>query len=140
MQKRTESLIYSAGGLVAAFVILLLLNFVLGAVRGRIDFTQGKLHTLSEGTYAVLEKLQSPVRVRLYFSQGESGVPLPMKAYGRRVEDLLGEFHSASRGKVLVEKLDPQPDSEAEDSATLEGIEAQVMPAGERFFLGLSVS
>ena len=140
MQKRTESLIYSAGGLVAAFVILLLLNFVLGAVRGRIDFTQGKLHTLSEGTHAVLEKLQSPVRVRLYFSQGESGVPLPMKAYGRRVEDLLGEFRSASRGKVLIEKLDPQPDSEAEDSATLEGIEAQVMPAGERFYLGLSVS
>jgi ABC-type uncharacterized transport system involved in gliding motility auxiliary subunit len=140
MQKRTESLIYSAGGLVAAFVILLLLNFVLGAVRGRIDFTQGKLHTLSEGTYAVLEKLQSPVRVRLYFSQSESGVPLPMKAYGRRVEDLLGEFRSASRGKVLVEKLDPQPDSDAEDSATLEGVEAQVMPAGERFYLGLSVS
>ena len=140
MQKRTESLIYSAGGLVAAFIILLLLNFVLGAARGRIDFTQGKLHTLSDGTYAVLEKLQSPVRVRLYFSQGESGVPLPMKAYGRRVEDLLGEFRSASRGKVLVEKLDPQPDSDAEDSATLEGIEAQVMPAGERFYLGLSVS
>ena len=140
MQKRTESLIYSAGGLVAAFVILLLLNFVLGAVRGRIDFTQGKLHTLSDGTYAVLEKLQSPVRVRLYFSQAEAGVPLPMKAYGRRVEDLLGEFRSASRGKVLVEKLDPQPDSDAEDSATLEGIEAQVMPAGERFYLGLSVS
>ena len=140
MQKRTESLIYSAGGLVAAFVILLLVNFVLGAVRGRIDFTQGKLHTLSEGTHAVLEKLQSPVRVRLYFSQAESGVSLPMKAYGRRVEDLLGEFRSASRGKVLVEKLDPQPDSDAEDSATLEGIEAQVMPAGERFYLGLSVS
>ena len=140
MQKRTESLIYSAGGLVAAFLILLLLNFVLGAVRARIDFTQGKLHTLSEGTHAVLEKLKSPVKIRLYFTQGETGVPLPIKAYGRRVEDLLAEFRQAGRGNVLVEKLDPQPDSDAEDSATLEGIEAQVMPAGERFFLGLSVS
>ena len=140
MQKRTESLIYSAGGLVAAFLILLLLNFVLGAVRARIDFTQGKLHTLSEGTYAVLEKLQFPVKIRLYFTQGDSGVPLPIKAYGRRVEDLLAEFRRAGRGNVLIEKLDPQPDSDAEDSATLEGIEAQVMPAGERFYLGLSVS
>ena len=140
MQKRTESLIYSAGGLVAAFIILLLLNFVLGAARARIDFTQGKLHTLSEGTHAVLEKLQSPVKLRLYFTQGETGVPLPIKAYGRRVEDLLAEFRQAGRGKVLIEKLDPQPDSDAEDSATLEGIEAQVMPAGERFYLGLSVS
>ena len=140
MQKRTESLIYSAGGLVAAFLILLLLNFILGASRARIDFTQGKLHTLSEGTHAVLEKLKSPVKLRLYFTQGETGVPLPIKAYGRRVEDLLAEFRQAGRGNVLVEKLDPQPDSDAEDSATLEGIEAQVMPAGERFYLGLSVS
>ena len=140
MQKKTENLIYSAGGLVAAFLILLLLNFVLGAVRTRVDFTQGRLHTLSEGTYAVLEKLQSPVKIRLYFTQGDSGVPLPIKAYGRRVEDLLAEFRQAGRGKVLIEKLDPQPDSDAEDSATLEGIEAQVMPAGERFYLGLSVS
>ena len=119
MQKRTESLIYSAGGLVAAFLILLLLNFVLGASRARIDFTQGKLHTLSEGTHAVLEKLKSPVKIRLYFTQSETGAPLPIKAYGRRVEDLLAEFRQAGRGNVLVEKLDPQPDSDAEDAATL---------------------
>src|SRR5437870_6655400 len=138
MHKKTESLLYSAGGLVAAALILVLLNFVLGAVRGRIDLTQGKLYTLSEGTRAVLGKLESPVKIRLYFSQSE--VPLPIKAYGRRVEDLLAEFRQAGRGKIIVEKLDPQPDSDAEDSATLEGVEAQVMPSGDRFYLGLSVS
>src|SRR5438445_7779499 len=140
MRKKTESLLYSAGGLVAAFVILVLLNLVLGAARGRIDLTQGKLFTLSEGTRAVLAKLESPVKIRFYFTQGDAGVPLPIKAYGRRVEDLLAEFRQAGRGKVLVEKLDPQPDSDAEDSATLEGIEAQVTPAGEKFYLGASVS
>jgi ABC-type uncharacterized transport system involved in gliding motility auxiliary subunit len=140
MQKKTENLLYSGGGLVAAFVILVLANLVLGAARGRIDLTQGKLFTLSEGTRAVLAKLESPVRIRLYFTQGETGAPLPIKAYGRRVEDLLAEFRQAGRGKVLVEKFDPQPDSDAEDSATLEGIEAQVTPAGEKFYLGASVS
>ena len=138
MHRKTESLLYSAGGLVAALIILVLLNLVLGAARGRIDLTQGKLYTLSEGTRAVLGKLESPVKIRLYFSQ--SDVPLPMKAYGRRVEDLLAEFRQAGRGKVLVEKLDPQPDSDAEDSATLEGVEAQVTPSGDRFYLGASIS
>src|SRR5260370_38791072 len=138
MHKKTENLLYSAGGLVAAALILVLLNFVLGAVRGRIDLTQGKLYTLSEGTRAVLGKLESPARIRLYFSQNE--IPLPIKAYGRRVEDLLAEFRQAGRGKVLVEKLDPQPDSDAEDSATLEGIEAQVTPTGEKFYLGAAVT
>src|SRR5882724_750110 len=138
MHKKTESLLYSAGGLVAALIILILLNLVLGAVRGRIDLTQGKLYTLSEGTRAVLGKLESPVKIRLYFSQ--SDIPLPIKAYGRRVEDLLAEFRQAGRGKVTVEKLDPQPDSDAEDSATLEGVEAQVTPSGDRFYLGASIS
>src|SRR5712692_9605362 len=140
MRKKTENLLYSGGGLVAAFVILILINLVLGAARGRIDLTQGKLFTLSEGTRAVLAKLESPVKIRLYFTQGDAGAPLPIKAYGRRVEDLLAEFRQAGRGKVLVEKLDPQPDSDAEDSATLEGIEAQVTPAGEKFYLGAAVS
>src|SRR3989442_1369300 len=138
MRKKTESLLYSAGGLVAALIILVLLNLVLGAVRGRIDLTQGKLYTLSEGTRAILGKLESPVKIRLYFSQSE--VPLPIKAYGRRVEDLLAEFRQAGRGKVTVEKLDPQPDSDAEDSATLEGVEAQVTPSGDKFYLGASIS
>src|SRR6266851_9383767 len=138
MHKKTENLLYSAGGLVAAALILVLLNFVLGAARGRIDLTQGKLYTLSEGTRAVLGKLESPVKIRLYFSQ--SDVPLPIKAYGRRVEDLLAEFRQAGRGKVTVEKLDPQPDSDAEDSATLEGVEAQVTPSGDKFYLGASIS
>src|SRR6266576_1476952 len=138
MHKKTENLLYSAGGLVAAALILVLLNFVLGAVRGRIDLTQGKLYTLSEGTRAVLGKLESQVKIRLYFSQNE--IPLPIKAYGRRVEDLLAEFTQAGRGKVTVEKLDPQPDSDAEDSATLEGVEAQVTPSGDKFYLGASIS
>src|SRR5713101_8344188 len=138
MHKKTESLLYSAGGLVAALIILVLLNLVLGAARGRIDLTQGKLYTLSEGTRAVLGKLESPVKIRLYFSQ--SDVPLPIKAYGRRVEDLLAEFRQAGGGKVTVEKLDPQPDSDAEDSATLEGVEAQVTPSGDKFYLGASIS
>ena len=120
MHKKTESLLYSGGGLVAAALILVLLNFVLGAARGRIDLTQGALYTLSEGSRAVLGKLESPVKIRLYFSQ--SDIPLPIKAYGRRVEDLLTEFRQAGRGKVTVEKFDPQPDSDAEDSATLEGV------------------
>jgi ABC-type uncharacterized transport system involved in gliding motility auxiliary subunit len=139
VDKRTENFLYSSGGLAAAFVIVVLLNLVLGAPRARIDLTQGKLYTLSEGTRSVLGKLEAPVKIRLYFSQGAE-VPLPIKAYGRRVEDMLAELRQAGRGKVLVEKLDPEPDSEAEDSATLEGVEAQTSGTGDKFYLGASIS
>ena len=138
--KKYETFLYSAGGLVALFVILLLVNFVVGVVPVRIDLTQGKLYTLSDGTREILRKLEAPVKLRLYFSQGDASVPLAIKAYGRHVEDLLAEYRRASGGKVQVEKLDPQPDSDAEDAATLEGVEAQVAPTGDKFYLGLSVS
>jgi ABC-type uncharacterized transport system involved in gliding motility auxiliary subunit len=140
MQKKTENLLYSAGGLAAVFVILVLLNLVLGAARVRFDFTQGKLYTLSQGTRSVLDGLKSPVKIRLYFTQSDNNVPLPIKAYGRRVEDLLNQIKQAAHGNVVVEKLDPEPDSEAEDSAALDGIEAQLMPSGDKFYLGASVS
>jgi len=139
VDKKTRNFLYSSGGLVAVFAIVVLLNLVLGAPRARVDLTQGRLYTLSEGTRSVLGKLEAPVKIRLYFSQGAE-VPLPIKAYGRRVEDMLAEFRQAGRGKVLVEKLDPEPDSEAEDSAALEGVEAQVAGPGDKFYLGASVS
>jgi ABC-type uncharacterized transport system involved in gliding motility auxiliary subunit len=139
VDKKTKNFLYSGGGLLAVFAIVVLLNLVLGAPRARVDLTQGRLYTLSEGTRSVLGKLEAPVKIRLYFSQGAE-VPLPIKAYGRRVEDMLAEFRQVGRGKVLVEKLDPEPDSEAEDSAALEGVEAQVAGPGDKFYLGASVS
>src|SRR5262252_3454529 len=138
MNKKTQNFLYSTGGLIAVLLVVLLVNFVLGAARGRVDLTEGKLYTLSPGTRSVLGKLEAPVKIRLYFTQGAE-VPLPIKAYGRRVEDMLAEFRQAGHGKVLVEKFDPQPDSEAEDSATLEGVEAQTTGNGDKFYLGIGL-
>lgn len=138
--KKNETLWYSAGGVIAVAAILILANFVLGAFKTRLDLTDGKLYTLSEGTRQILSKLDQPVRIRFYYSQGDANVPLPIKGFASRVEDLLGEFRQAGRGKVIIEKLDPRPDSEAEDSAGIDGVEAQQLPNGERFYLGLSVS
>ena len=138
--KKNESVWYSAGGVLAVFLIIVLANFVLSSINSRLDLTEGKVYTLSEGTRQVLAKLEAPVKIRFYFSQGDATVPLPIKGYGRRVEDLLAEFRAAGKGKVIIEKLDPQPDSDAEDSAGLDGVEAQTLNNGDRFYLGLSVS
>ncbi|MBI4292874.1 MAG: GldG family protein, partial [Betaproteobacteria bacterium] len=139
MLKKYESYLYSSAGVIAAFFILVLANFVLGAFSARVDLTQGGIYTLSEGTRGVLAKLESPVKIRLYFTQS-ADIPLGVKAFGRRVEDLLAEFRKASGGKITIEKFDPQPDSDAEDSAALDGVEAQVLPTGDRFYLGLAIS
>jgi ABC-type uncharacterized transport system involved in gliding motility auxiliary subunit len=141
MQKKPlETLLYSAGGVIALAVILIAANFLLGAFNARVDLTEGDVYTLSPGTKAILSKLEAPVKIRLYYSQGSNTVPVGLKTFAKRVEDLLVEYRAASDGKVVIEKFNPEPDSDAEDSASLDGIDGQVTDAGEKFYLGLSVS
>src|SRR5687767_3745681 len=137
--KKHENLIYSAIGLVALFLILIAVNFLVARVPTRVDLTEGNLYTLSDGTRRILRSLESPVKVRLYMSQGES-VPVPLRGFAQRVEDLVREFKNAAGDKVVIERLDPKPDSEIEDSAQLDGIEPQQLASGEQFYLGIAVS
>ncbi|MGQ0751507.1 MAG: Gldg family protein [Betaproteobacteria bacterium] len=141
MQKKgLETLLYSAGGVIALAAILIAVNFLLGAFNARVDLTQGNVYTLSPGTRAILSRLEAPVKIRLYYSQGSNAVPVGLKTFAKRVEDLLSEYRAASGGKVMVEKFNPEPDSDAEDSASLDGIDGQMTNTGDKFYLGLSVS
>jgi ABC-type uncharacterized transport system involved in gliding motility auxiliary subunit len=139
MMKKHENLIYSAIGLVALFLILIAVNFLITRVPARLDLTDGNLYTLSDGTRRILRGLEAPVKVRLYMSQGES-VPVPLRGFAQRVEDLVREFKNAAGDKVVIERLDPKPDSDIEDAAQLDGIEPQQLFTGEQFYLGIAVS
>src|SRR5688572_13364860 len=138
-KKHLETLLYSAGGVAAFVVILIALNYLLGAFNARVDLTQGNVYTLSDGTKAILSKLEAPVKIRFYYSQSSSSVPVGLKTFAKRVEDLLREYERAGNGKDVIEKLNPAPDSDAEDSAALDGIEGQLTNTQEKFYLGLAV-
>jgi ABC-type uncharacterized transport system involved in gliding motility auxiliary subunit len=141
--KSIETYLFSAVGVLAMLALLAGLNVILGAMKVRVDVTAEKAHTLSAGTRAILEKLDTPVKARFYFSQMENATPqsVALANYARQVEDVLDALRQASNGKLIVEKYNPQPDSDAEDSAKLDGIEGQPMPPyGEAFYLGLAFS
>ena len=70
-------------------------------------------------------------------------MPVPLRTYAQEVEDLLSEYQQAGHGKIQVVKLDPKPDSDAEDSARLDGVQGQTAAAnltGDKIYLGLAVS
>jgi ABC-type uncharacterized transport system involved in gliding motility, auxiliary component len=143
MQKKNlETLLYSTVGVVVMAAILIAVNIITGAFRERVDLTKEKAFTLSAGTKAILGQLDTPVKVRFYCTQSDTATPYSvlLKSYAKKVEDLLAEYKQASHGKLVIEKYDPQPDSDAEDSARLDGVEEQALPGGEKFYLGLAVS
>src|SRR5436309_1889686 len=138
--KKLEAVLYSAAGIAATLVIVIVINFIVSSMRIRVDLTAEKIHTLSDGTKAILKKIDGPVEIRFYVSQGEN-VDVMVKTFAQRVEDLLSEYRRLAHGKIELKKLDPQPDSEAEESAKLDGIEPQGSPmSGEQYYLGLAVS
>ena len=142
MQKKSfQTILYSTVGVLAMLGILILFNFIAGAARTRLDLTQEKAFTLSAGTKAILKKLDTPVTIRFYCTQSESATPetVFLKGYARKVEDLLTEYRQVAGSKVKIEKYDPQPDSDAEDSARLDGIEPQSLAGADRIYLGLAV-
>jgi len=138
--KNAETLMYSAGGIIALALILIAGNFIFSAINARMDLTEGSVYTLSDGTRSILSKLEAPVKIRFYYTQGSAAVPPGLKTFAGRVEDLLSEYKAAGKGKVIIEKFNPQPDSDAEESAALDNVEGQMTNTGEKFYLGLSVS
>ena len=139
-QKRNETLIYSSVGLVATFLIVVALNFIFSLTNARMDLTDEKLYTLSEGTKEILSELDTPIEIRLYATQDDKVMPPALKVYARRVESLLREYAQLSNGNIKIHKLNPEPDSDAEDSARLDGVQGQPINLGEAVYLGVAIS
>jgi ABC-type uncharacterized transport system involved in gliding motility auxiliary subunit len=140
--KITHPVTRAAFGVAALVTIALLANWLVKLTplgnRGA-DFTENKVHTLSDGTRAILTELDTPVVIRYYVSRTTDYMPEELKLHMRRVDDMLKEYASISKGKLRIENLDPEPDTDAEDSANLDGINGQRMN-DQNLFFGLAVS
>ena len=110
-------------------------NFFIDA---RLDLTQSRQYTLSQGTRAIIAKLPEPVTLRFYFSRESSADYPATAAYARRVRDLLGHYAAISRGKIVLEDIDPQPFTPEEDRANEAGLRAApVANGGGAVYFGL---
>ena len=143
MQKKSlETILYSSAGIVVMLVLVIAVNVITGAKPVRADLTQEKAYTLSAVTRAILQKLDTPVKIRFYCTQSDTATPetVYLKDYARQVGDLLQEYQQVAGKNLVIQKFDPQPDSDAEDSARLDGLEPQQLPGEDEFYLGLSIS
>jgi ABC-type uncharacterized transport system involved in gliding motility auxiliary subunit len=104
----------------------------------RIDLTRDHLYTLAPGTLDILDHLEEPLELTLYFSDRAShGLP-QMRAYHQRVVNLLDEVVRHSHGRVHLRQVDPLPYSEDEDRATAAGLTSAPGNTGEAIFFGLA--
>ncbi len=140
--KPTYPVVRASFGVAALVAIVVLANWLISLTpagnRGH-DFTENKNHTLSEGTKSILKELDTQVVIRYYASRNTDYMPEQLKLHMRRVDDLLKEYATLSGGKLRIDNLDPEPDTDAEDNANLDGINGQRID-DQNLYFGLAVS
>lgn len=126
-------------GILAVLLLLLSINVLMAStLRGaRLDLTENQLYTLSDGTAKVLEKVEEPVTLRLFYSEDQAEGFAHISAYERRVEELLLEYVQHGGGKLTLEVLDPEPFSETEDRAVQYGLQGVPIGNGDLLYFGL---
>lgn len=142
-KRNFETYLFSIVGVVGMLVVLIALNIVFSSCNARRDCTEEHLYTLTDGTKQILKDMDTPVTIRFYYSKDVAQIPPVLKTYAERVQDLLKEYQQYGGKNIDVVKLNPTPDSDAADSANLDGVVGQPLGAfgtGDKVYLGLAVS
>lgn len=130
---------------VLAVIVLAVLLISSALLRGaRLDLTENRLYTLSEGTRQIVANLDEPITLYYFFSDRVSAdlaQGQQLRTYATRVRELLQELAGRAGGKIQLRVVDPLPFSEEEDRATAFGITpVPVGVAGENLYFGLAGS
>lgn len=109
----------------------------------KVDVTEQNLYTLSDGTKAILSKLNQPVKVKLYYAKtaalkGPDQIQY-FNNYYQFVRALLEEYASEAKGMIDLQIIDPRPFSEDEVQALRYGLQRFPITEEESFFFGLVV-
>ncbi len=109
--------------------------------KARVDITEEGLYTLSKGTKSILSKLDTPIKLKLYYSKtaankGTEG----LRAFNNHylyVQELLRQYAGHSRNNITLEVIDPRPDTPEEEDAMAYGLKKFNLTETERYFFGL---
>jgi len=109
----------------------------------KLDVTDQKIFTLSDGTKAILARLNQPIKARLYYGktaamQGSDQIRI-FNNYYEFVRALLEEYVQVSQGMVELEMIDPRPYTKEEEDALKHGLRRVPLTQEENFFFGLVV-
>lgn len=122
----------------ALFAGLVLVNYLASKLPLRGDATAGRIYTLSDGTRSLLGKIEEPVTLDFYYSRQATGLPVNYKNFAARVEEMLRQYARAAGGRIVLNVINPEPDTPEEERATAAGIRPQMIPTtGEQIYFGL---
>ncbi len=108
---------------------------------GKIDLTENRIYSLSQGTKNILDKLNEKVTIKLYYArEATKNAPDAIQRYNDYfyfVKALLEEYEAKSGNKIELEVIDPKAYSDEEQEALRYGLRRFPINEDEPFFFGL---
>src|SRR5262249_9396978 len=131
--------IYAVAALVLAAIIFVSINIAANQwiTTAKLDLTENAQFTLADGTRSIIDKIPEPITLRFYYSKVVAADYAQTAAYAKRVHDLLQEYAALSHGKIILEDVDPEPFTPAEDEATAAGLTGAPTDSGDVVYFGL---
>ncbi|GAC1030397.1 GldG family protein [Pseudomonas sp. No.21] len=136
-----KKLMYSSAGLLLIALAFLAFNMVSGLAltNARLDLTEQKLYTISDGTRQILGELDEPINLYFFYSDKSAKDLVVLRNYAKRVEEMLKAYAQAADGKIKLHIVDPEPFSEDEDKAAEFGLQAiPLQQGGDSIYFGLA--
>lgn len=136
-----KRLMYSGAGLLLIALAFLAFNMLAGLTltNARVDLTEQKLYTISDGTRKILGEIDEPINLYFFYSDKTAKDLVVLRNYARRVEEMLKAYERAAGGKIKLHVVDPEPFSEDEDKAAEFGLQAiPLQQGGDQIYFGLA--
>jgi ABC-type uncharacterized transport system involved in gliding motility auxiliary subunit len=109
---KRKSFIYSSNlflVIILVLGILVLFNYLLAKHHYRMDFTEGKIHSLSDQSVSVLKGLKEDVNIKLFFREGNfnrSSMENLMEIYAYHSDRIKYEFIDPDKNPGLVKRYE----------------------------------
>ena len=100
-------------------ILFFVFNWLISFLTLKLDFSAGKVYTVSSSTKKILKNLDKPVEIKFFVS---SDLPSRMQPLKRDILDFLNEYQRVANGKVNLKVLDPAKDNKAKEEAQKEGL------------------
>ena len=90
----------------------------------RVDLTENRLFTISDGTREIIDSIEEPLNLYFFYSDKATRDVMALRSHATRVRELLEEYALVADGKIRLSVIDPEPFSDAEDQAAGFGLQA----------------
>ncbi len=122
------------------FIIFIAINYAASFTHKKIDVTALKLHTLSDASKIIIDKMNEDLTIKIYYSNQNIAVPNYAKNIMTKFKDTLRSIKEINPARITIQEINPEKSIELEAKAIKANIKENPLGMGESYYMGATFS